>query len=315
MIYAITPNPALDISGVVEQLVPNEKNYVQSETRAAGGNAVNVARLLTRFGVPTIATGFLGGGVGEEIKAILEAEGVKHHFVTIDADTRINITVSNAKTHQQTRLSFAGPKIKRREVHLLEKELIAPRASMLVLGGSFPPGFNVTHAMRIVQRAQKKGISVVVDCPGPTLRKLNLNGLLLIKPNLVELQELVGKKLTSLPSIARAAQHLAKKVSFVCVSSVQGGALIASHNSIWFGSPPPIKVRSTVGAGDSMVAAMVAELWRNKQVPACSDDQLVPKLLRHGLAAAAATLSAPGTELGSSKEKHKYLSGVTIQKI
>jgi 6-phosphofructokinase 2 len=318
MIYTVTPNPALDICGVVHKLIPNEKNYVRSETRSAGGNAVNVARLLTKFAIPTHATGFLGGGVGREIKTLLDAEGVMHHFVEIEEDTRVNVTVTNAGTHEQTRLSFGGPRIKLRHIHSLEQRLTVPRSSFLVLGGSFPPGFTVFHATRLIRRAQEKQIPVIVDCPGRILQRLRLDGLLLIKPNLVEFQELIGRKVVALSSIARAAQELAKKVRFVCVSSVHGGALLASRGSVWFGSPPPIKLRSTVGAGDSMVAAMTAELWRrwaNKHFSDAADEQLMPQLLRQGLAAAAATLSAPGTKLGSVREIRKHLSGVTIRRL
>jgi 1-phosphofructokinase family hexose kinase len=315
MIYAVTPNPALDISGVVEKLVPKEKNYVHSETRSAGGNAVNVARLLTKLGIPTRATGFLGGGVGRELSALLKQEGVEHRFVEIDGDTRLNITVSNARTHQQTRFSFIGPQIKAREIRLLEQSLRDSSVTMLLLGGSFPPGFRTSHATRLIGRARSKKIPVIVDCPAHILRRLRLKGVLLIKPNLVEFQELIGRKVEATASIARAAQGLAKKVRFVCVSSVGGGALLASRNCAWFGLPPRIKVRSSVGAGDSMVAAMAAILWRNGFQSAISDDDLMPNLLRHGLAAAAATLSAPGTKLGSLQEMRKHLAGVTVRKL
>jgi 1-phosphofructokinase family hexose kinase len=315
MIYAVTPNPALDISGVVEQLVPNEKNYVHSESRSAGGNAVNVARLLTKFGIPTRATGFLGGGVGRELMALLEQERVKHHFVEIEDDTRVNVTVSNARTHQQTRLSFAGPRIKAQEIRALELQLSSSRVTMVALGGSLPPGFHTSHAMRLIRRAHARKIPVIVDCPGHILRRLHLNGVLLIKPNIVEFQELIGRKVEAMPTIARAAQELAKKARFVCVSSVHGGALLASRNSVWFGSPPRLKVRSSVGAGDSMVAAMTAVLWRVGFRSAIADDELMPNLLRQGLAAAAATLSAPGTKLGSLHEMRRHLGGVTVRKL
>src|SRR5690242_15734995 len=71
MIYTITPNPALDLGGVVDRLVPNEKSYVQDETRFPGGNAINAARIIKKLGQPVIASGFLGGGTGDEIEKLL----------------------------------------------------------------------------------------------------------------------------------------------------------------------------------------------------------------------------------------------------
>jgi len=82
MIITLTPNPALDLGGVVNGIVPNEKNYVLGETRFPGGNAVNVARWLTRLDLPTNATGFLGGGIGSEIKAMLDNDGLYNFGIT-----------------------------------------------------------------------------------------------------------------------------------------------------------------------------------------------------------------------------------------
>ena len=123
MIYTVTPNPALDLGGVVDQIAPNEKNYVHGETRYPGGNAINVARVLTRLRVPVLATGFLGGSIGDEIRNLLDEEGVAHDFVSIQGHTRISITVSNLSNHQQTRFSFPGPTIRPRELIALERRV------------------------------------------------------------------------------------------------------------------------------------------------------------------------------------------------
>lgn len=317
MIMTLTPNPTLDLSGSVDQMIPNEKNYVSSEARYPGGNGINVARLLTRFGIPVIATGFLGKSVGSEVGSLLDHEDVKHNFVNIKGHTRISVTVSNEKTHQQTRLSFPGPKILSSEIQSLTRRIARiPKSSMLILGGSFPPGFKLSDANRLIKATQKRRIPVVVDIPGHLLRQINLDGVIFIKPNLIEFQDLVGSKVKSVSTIGRAAQKLAQKVSLVCVSSVNGGALLASRDFVWFGIPPKIKVRSTVGAGDSMVAGFAAELWRRKlSTEMCNDDSLLPELLRHGLSAAAATISAPVTELGSPMAARKFFEEIVIRKL
>jgi 1-phosphofructokinase family hexose kinase len=312
LIYTITPNPVLDISGVVDKLVTDEKNYVRSEARFPGGNAINVARLLTRLGVPVIASGFLGKSVGKEIEDLLDDERVRHSFVRIADHTRISVTVSNSKTHLQTRLSFAGPIVKLLEIRQLNKRVAALSSqSTFVLGGSFPPGFKISDAKQLIQAARKRRIPIVVDVPGDLLRKLDLNGVTLIKPNLVEFQELIGSKLTSVASVAKAARQLANKVDLVCVSSVEGGALLASRDFVCFGKTPPVKIKTTVGAGDSMVAGMVAELWRRKPTVYNSGD-LVSELLRRGLAAAAATLSTSGTNLGCARDVLKFYRRINV---
>jgi 6-phosphofructokinase 2 len=312
-IYTITPNPALDLSGTVEQLIANEKNYITHEARFPGGNAINVARILTRLKVPVCASGFLGNNIGNEVKKLLDDEKVKNQFVRITNDTRISLSILNHKTEQQTRLSFAGPRVNAAEVASLTSKIMSlPRSSILVLGGSFPPGFQVAHANRMIRSAIDRKLSVVIDVPGPLLKKIDLNGVLLIKPNLVEFQELIGLKAESLPSIVKAAQKLAQKVRFVCVSSVAGGAILVSKNGVWFGSIPKIKIQSTVGAGDSMIAGMISQYWKqNSQT--IGEELLMPELLRHGLAASAATLITSGTQLGSAKDIAWFSSQINIK--
>lgn len=317
MILTITPNPALDLGGTVTQLVPDEKNYVHSETRYPGGNAINVARILQRLNIPVVTTGFLGKSVGHEVGALLDTENIKRQFVKIKDHTRISLTISNLKTHKQTRLSFPGPHVSDTEIQLLMKTFNKMRKlDLLVLGGSFPPGYRISDANQLIKLARARHLPVVVDIPGKLLREIQLEGLLLIKPNLVEFQELVGKKVKSISSVARLAQQLAQKVGLVCVSSVEGGALLVSRDFAWYGTVPKIKVRNTVGAGDSMVGAMTAELWRQKiKFNTCNDDFLLAEVLRQGLAAAAATLMVRGTQLGTAKNINHFLKKVSLRSI
>jgi 1-phosphofructokinase family hexose kinase len=317
MIYTLTPNPTLDLSGTVELLIPNEKNYISNETRNPGGSAINVARILTRLNVPVIAIGFLGKYIGSEIISLLNKEHVHHKFIKIQGHTRINMTLSNSKTQLQTRLSFAGPRIRANEIESLVTQMKQiPRSGIFILGGSFPPGLHISDVNHIIREMLARQIPVVVDIPGHLLRKIHLKDLLLIKPNLTEFQELIGHKATSLKEITRAAQKLAQKVHLVCISSVKGGAILASRDYIWFGSLPKIKILSSVGAGDSMVAGIVAELWRRKLKPEmCNDDSLLPDLLRRGLAAAAATLSLPSTSLGEPKLINQFYHKIKIRKV
>lgn len=294
-VCTITPNPALDLGGTVDDLKPNEKSYVSDPTRWPGGNSINVARVLTRLKVPVVATGFLGGSIGQEIKDLLAQEKVKHRFVEIAGHTRINITISNNSNHKQTRLSFPGPTIQRNEKNELFRSLKSrSNMSLMVIGGSLPKGFtemDITHLLKI---ARSKDIRAVVDCPGKILKKIISQRPFLIKPNLVEFQDLIGHRVTSLRSVLEQARKLLDLVPIICVSSVEGGTLMVSKERSYFGRIPPVKIRSTVGAGDSMVASIVAQLHQN------NND--LGDLLRWGLAASAATLSVPGTALGQAEQ-------------
>lgn len=294
-VCTITPNPALDLGGIVDDLKINEKSYVSDLTRWPGGNSINVARILTRLHVPVLATGFLGGSIGHEIKDLLSQEKVKHRFVEISDQTRINVTISNNSNHQQTRLSFPGPTIKRSEKNELFRSLSSlSNMSLMVIGGSLPKGFTETDMTHLLKIARNKDVRAVVDCPGKILQKVILQRPYLIKPNLVEFQDLIGRKVTSIRSVQEQAKKILDLVPIICVSSVEGGTLMMSKDHSCFGRIPSVKIRSTVGAGDSMVGAIVAQLYKNNNDLA--------DLLRWGLAASAATLSVQGTALGQAEQ-------------
>lgn len=305
-IFTVTPNPTLDLGGVVDRLIPNEKSYVYDQTKSPGGNGINAARILTRLQVPVVAGGFVGGGVGEEIQFYLNQEGVKNKFVPIKGHSRIGVTVSNKKDHQQTRLTFPGPDIlqseKRALFALIKND---PRIEILIIGGSLPNGFRSSDVRKVMKIAHQENIFCVVDCPGKTLRRLISARPHLIKPNLVEFQEATGSNVKSIRSVRREAEKLLKRVPYVCVSSVEGGALLVTRDGAYFGRIPRVKVKSTVGAGDSMVGAMTAQFFRKNK----SDRDI----LRWGLAAAAATLSHPGTACGTEQEIHSLYAKTKVE--
>lgn len=322
MIYTVTPNPTLDLGGLVNELIPNEKNYVEHETKAPGGNAINAARIMQRLGAQVVATGFLGGGIGHLVEALLKQEGVKTRFVNIDGMTRVSITVSNRNTHMQTRLSFPGPMISTKEANRLFEQVVRIKSpGLVVVGGSLPPGVSPAFIQKLIRSLHARRVPTLIDVPGTVLKNVISAGPLFIKPNLVEFQELVGKKVTSVSSVVKSARKLSGKVPLICISSVEGGALLVTSKSAWFGKTPNVRVRTTVGAGDSMVGAIAACLGKHLQKGFTSQDleawpgDQVGDLLRWGLASAAATLETHGTELGKANRICTYYRKGQVEQI
>lgn len=307
-VLTLTPNPTLDLGGVVDNLIPNEKCYVYDQTKSPGGNAINAARILTRLGVPAIATGFLGGSIGEEIKALLAEEGVKSKWIDIQGNTRLSVIVSNKKDHMQTRLSFPGPRIlaaeKRQLFQMIKKD---KKLAGLLIGGSLPAGFSTADIKKLLKITNQKGVRCVVDCPGKVLREVIPARPFFIKPNLLEFQEAMGTKAESISEVRAEASKWLKSVTYICVSSVEEGTLLLSQDRAYFGRIPPVEIRSTVGAGDSMVGAMAAQVFRGNRV--------VADILRWGLAAAAATLSHHGTAAGTTREMRKLYKQTRVEEI
>lgn len=294
-VCTITPNPALDLSGLVKNLRPNEKSYVYNEIRAPGGNSINSARILNRLKVPVFASGFLGGSTGDEIKSLLDSENLQHEFIQIQSSSRVNVTVSNEFDHRQTRLSFPGPVIRKTEKDCLfayfEKQ---KNIEFLVLGGSLPKGFEPTDIIRLMKICDRKSIKSIIDCPGSIMARVVTANPFFIKPNLYEFQELTDSHARTIGSVTKKAKKLLAHVPYLCISSVEEGALLITRKGNYFGRIPKIKIQSTVGAGDSMVGAMVAQFYKGEYSG--------ENVLRWGLAAAAATLSTTGTSLGIAKD-------------
>jgi 1-phosphofructokinase family hexose kinase len=320
MILTITPNPALDLSGEVDDIVPNEKNYVLHEKRHPGGNGINAARVIAALGVAVVATGFLGGAVGGEIEALLKAEGVSCRFIAIKESTRINITVSNHKTSKQTRFSFAGSRIEREDMqHLLELIRQDQDVTMLNLGGSFPPGFTMDDVRSLFDLARSRNLGMVADVPSQHLREVLELRPMLIKPNLKEFNELIGCQLETIAEVREAAKRLNEYVPLVCISSVERGALMVSPNGSCHAKGPQVDAKSSVGAGDSMVGSMMARLFRAgistyEAALAIAQDEL-EDTLRWGQAAALATVVTPGTELGKSHGIEAFVPRITITRL
>lgn len=307
-VWTFTPSPTLDLGGVVDHLTPNEKSYVYDQTKSPGGNGINAARILTRLRVPTVATGFIGGGIGEEIRFLLDQERVKNKFVAIQGHSRIGVTVSNRQDHRQTRLTFPGPAILPDEKRAFFKMIESlHNVEILVIGGSLPKGFQASNVKEVMKMAQKKNISCFVDCPGKILRELIPAQPHLIKPNLIEFQEATRTNVKTIRAVRKQAIKLLEKIPYVCISSVEDGALLITRSGTYFGRIPNVKIRSTVGAGDSMVGAMTAQFFKKNQ---SNQD-----ILRWGLAASAATLSHSGTALGTAEEIKNLYAKTVVEAI
>jgi 1-phosphofructokinase family hexose kinase len=307
-IYSVTLNPALDLSGHVQTIIPNEKNSVSRPRLDPGGNAINAARIAKRLGHDPVLMGFLGGAAGNQLSELLDQEGVRHRFTPISGITRTNVTVTNDSSHEQTRLSFPGPVIKPTETRALVQFISKLRyPGVLVLGGSMPPGCPKNYYSVLIRRGVERGLGIVLDVPSKDLKEvLEKSGprLLLIKPNRIELEGFAGKKLATDAAISEEAIRLSRRSALVCVSLGSKGALAAAQGKSWRIYPPKVRAKGTVGAGDSMVGAITACLLQrgifSPELCDLAPSGWIVDALRWGAAAGAATAATEGTSLGTA---------------
>ncbi|SFS70293.1 1-phosphofructokinase [Saccharopolyspora flava] len=261
MIVTVTPNPSLDRTVQVDRVVPGEVHRAKQVQLDPGGKGVNVARALAAAGVPTLAVLPSGGAEGARLAELLAPEAVPVVEVPVHAATRSNIAVVEADG-TTSKFNEPGPRLTEAEIAALETAVIelAGRAEWLVTCGSLPDGCPPDLHARIVGAARAAGTRVAVDASGRPLALACRAAPDLIKPNLAELADLAGGPLRDLGDVLDVAHRLrADGVGTVLVSLGELGAVLVSAAGDLHATSTATEVRSTVGAGDAMLAGFLRE--------------------------------------------------------
>ncbi|MHB1456210.1 MAG: 1-phosphofructokinase [Armatimonadota bacterium] len=309
MIATVTLNPAIDKCVFIDCLCPNDTNRIYKVEVDAGGKGVNVSRVLKELGSETITLGFIGGHMGRYIEHVLRSERIRTSFTTINADTRTNIAIQEASGIPPTSLNEPGPFITAAEQNVLTSHVkeIAWRSKLMIFGGSLPSGIPVDIYQTLIESVKETGVRIILDSDGEPMRLGMKASPFMIKPNRDEVKRLVGVDIQSLDDAKNALNLLAEfKVQVIVISMGAKGAITATKDGVWHAVPPEVKVVSTIGSGDSMVAGMAHIFAENGSVE---------DALRWGSAAGAATAMTNGAEICRRTQIIDLLDRVVIKKI
>ena len=195
MIATITLNPSLDEHIMVRGLMTEESNRWIRRYRYAGGKGIDVSRAIHEMNGITIAYGFIGGVEGETIKHLLSQQGVLYDFNPIEGEVRSNFIITDLKTHRQTRIDAPGPYVSGDELQSLIDKLVCiePSPEILVFAGSVPPGIPDDIYKRLIETAKLHGVKTVLDSDSRWLSEGLKAKPDIIKPNVHETEELLGK--------------------------------------------------------------------------------------------------------------------------
>lgn len=292
-VMTLTVSPTIDTSTEVDHVVPERKLRCEQPRTDPGGGGVNVARVLSRFGVDTLALFTAGGHTGELLVELVEAEGVAVQAIPISGQTRENVTVRETATTLQYRFCMPGPTILASEwrgiVHAIET--VTPAPAYLVASGSLSPGLPDDAYAEIARIAKERGIHLILDTSGKPLKAALEAGVYLVKPNLSELASLVEESwIEDEDHLRSAANSLVSEhdAEAVVVSLGAGGAYAVTPEGRLRIPAPAIYPESKVGAGDSMVAGITWGLARGWTMLEAAS---------LGVAAGAAAVMTPGSEL------------------
>lgn len=290
-IVTVTFSPCIDKSTSVPVLIPEKKLYCASQKLEPGGGGINVARAIKKLGGRAIAVYPSGGCTGQYFNKLLADEMVHSIIIESKEETRENIIILEESTNRQYRLGMPGTPLGETEwKQMLERIEELKDPSFIVASGSLPPGVPDDIFARIALIAKKKNAKFVADTTGKALQYAINEGLYMIKPNLGELGALAGKDHLTDEEVITVAHQLVDKgnCEIVIVSMGSKGALLVTKDITKSVLPPPVSIKSTVGAGDSMVAGVVLSLFNGK----------TPKeAVKYGVACGTAATMNPGTEL------------------
>jgi 6-phosphofructokinase 2 len=291
-VVTLTINPALDKSAKIADMTPFDKLECHDITYHPGGGGINISRVLNRLQIESNCLFPYGGKTGEHLIELLEEEHIEVFSTPISVLTRENFAVFNNKTKLQYRFGMPTAPFSENEMEALEK-LINEQVldnDIFVISGSLPKGLPTDYYSKIIQNLTAKGVKVIVDTSGPVFNEVLKNELFLIKPNQKELARLAGKEsLTKKEREEFALKIVADKTAkYVVVSLGKEGAFIAHESGIDYVKAPEISVKSTIGAGDSMVAGLIYGITA-KETP--------KNILRWGVACGVSATLSEGSDL------------------
>lgn len=264
-IATLSLNPAIDQTARVPSFTAGRVNRVEWDQSDAGGKGVNVASFLADAGLPVAVTGLLGSGNVEPFVELFARKGIADRFVRLPGRTRVNVKIVDPVLDQVTDINFPGLAPRPEDLVTLTEAIegLCSDTDWFVLSGSVPGGVPTRVYEDLVRRLKARGKTVVLDASGAPFAEAIGSGPDIIKPNIDELGELIGRPLQSHAEIITAARTLIDGgVGLVAVSMGADGALFVERDAVVLATPPAIEVKSTVGAGDAMVAGIVTGTLR-----------------------------------------------------
>jgi len=291
-IVTLTINPAVDKSTYVDSILPEHKLRCDAPVFEPGGGGINVSRAIKRMGGDSLAYYLAGGSTGNVLSQLLDAEGLMHVPIPSVKWTRENFAVTERTTDQQFRFGMPGSIIPEEEwrYSLIKLEKTNPVPEYIVASGSLPRGVPEDYYARVATIAKTMGAKLILDTSGGALKQAAGIGVYLLKPNASELANLAGKEHMEEHEKEKFARELVEDgmCEVMVVSLGAKGAMLVTKDQVEYVTPPDIKPKSTVGAGDSMVAGIVYTL---------SQGWPLSEVIKYGVAAGTATSMTPGSEL------------------
>ena len=304
MVITVTLNPAMDRTLTIDNFDIGKVNRANTVRYDVGGKGINVSKVLKNFGIESICMGFLGGIWEEAIKKELKCRNIKEAFISIKGSTRTNTKIVDNINKVYTDINEPGPIISQYELDSFIKQFEehCNFGDIVVLSGGVSSSIPENIYGVLTKIAKRKGTIVILDAEDVLLQEGIKEKPDIIKPNDHEIAKLFGIDSSNSEQINEAVKQLRNKgIKKVMVSLGENGATYTTEKGNYYIKGLRVSVRSTVGAGDSMVAAIVYSILNNY------DDS---KTLRFANASGAASVSLEGTEACTLEQVSQMINNI-----
>lgn len=308
MICAVCLNPCIDRTVEIDQFTYGGMNRIRTSREDGCGKGVNVALVSRELGMESACIGYLFEDNGALIAQRLQTAGAAEDHIWLPGKVRTNLKIFDRENSRITEVNESGAFIsEENRARMVEKvRSYAERCDTMVFTGSLPPGCPADFYRTLIEATEGK-CRCVLDAEGEKLTRGMEAKPFLIKPNQYELELRVGRELKTIPEIKQAAlECVAEGIEIVAVSMGGDGAFITDGKKSFFAPIVPVKVRSTVGAGDSMVTGFLHGL-------ALGED--LRGIFRRGVAAGTAAVTTEGTQLITRALYEEMLEKVVIEEV
>jgi 6-phosphofructokinase 2 len=290
MVLTITLNPCIDKSSKTEKFKPEAKLRCTEVVHEPGGGGINVSKALQKLDTVSIALFPAGGHNGDMLQTLLRKEKITFHAVDTKVETRENWIVVEESSGEQYRFTFPGQEVEHAAIENLVDTIRSFSPSFVVASGSLPPGLPDYFYGLIVKTAHAVGAKCIIDTSGPALQAIQGKNAFLIKPNINELCKMINVEKLDLHEVDDAARQAVKDgfAEVIVVSMGGDGAWLVSKDQKHLVKAPKVEMRSTVGAGDSMVAGITYMLQKGRSLEAA---------IQFGVACGSAATMSEGSQL------------------
>lgn len=309
MITTLTLNPCIDRTITIEKFLYGGTNKVTNVRNDIGGKGINVSIVLKNLGMETTCLGFRYNQSADKVEKSLQNQNIFSDLVGVDGDQRINIKIFDESQKVMSEFNESGHPVTEEAVErLLQKvDEYLDKTTIMILAGSVPKGVPDNIYRTIIEKANEKGIKIILDAAN----QLFLEGLkgkpYLIKPNIDEFSAALNREIRTREEIIRAAREIIDEgVTYVCVSMGKEGAVLVGKEEAYFAPALDLEVKGIQGAGDSLVAGLAIAMEEGKDVES---------MLRYAVAAAGGSLIREGTQLCQKEDFERMIAQVQIERL